>query len=461
MVINMLEFLGSVWWMIITLGILVTFHEYGHFWMARKFGVKVLKFSVGYGNFFWSKKDKHGTEFGIAPIPLGGYVKLLDSRDPDVIITAVDQHLSYNDKPIWQKTLIMFAGPAFNFILAVLLFWAMFVYGKTEIYPTVMNPEKIMLTAGVKSKDRIISLNGYSIKTWQDVSLELITNGLDRKDIDMVVQRQDGEQVSMILPLSNLPENVDESQIFENVGVNPWRQPIPNIVDSVVSGKPAEIAGVKKGDVITEINGEETKDWYDVVNNLNKYINDEIILTILRNTNILHVTIANSVEDENNHSRRIIGIGSQRPDQSSIDYYNSLIFNNSHGFIDAVPVAFNETWRMVTVSLNMMGKIVTGKASLKNLSGPITIAQVANDSASRGLAWFLGFLGLVSLSLGIINLLPIPMLDGGQILFLLFEKVKGAPLSEGFQLKGQLVGIFFLLCFMSIAFYNDILRLVS
>lgn len=457
----MLEFLGSVWWMIITLGVLVTFHEYGHYWMARKFGVKVLKFSIGYGNLFWSKKDKYGTEFGIAPIPLGGYVKLLDSRDPEVVITPENQNLSYNGKPIWQKTLIMFAGPAFNFILAVLLVWAMFIYGKTEIYPTIMKPEKILLAAGAENKDRILSLNGYPVKTWQDVSLELITNGLDRKDIDMTVQREDGEKVAMTLSLSNLPENIDENDIFEQVGINPWRQPVPNIVDNVVAGKPAEIAGVKKGDKIIEINGEQTSDWYDVVDQLNKFIDDEIILTILRNNNTMHVTIANSVEDENNHSRRIIGIGSRSPDQSSIDYYNSLIFNNSYGFIAAMPAALNETWRMITVSLDMMGKIVTGKASLKNLSGPITIAQVANDSASRGFAWFLGFLGLVSLSLGIINLLPIPMLDGGQILFLLFEKIKGAPLSEEFQLKGQLVGVFFLLCFMSIAFYNDILRLVS
>ena len=457
----MLEFISSVWWMLVTLGVLVTFHEYGHFWMARKFGVQVLKFSVGYGKLFWSKKDKHGTEFGLAPIPLGGYVKLLDSRDPDVEVTASNLHLSYNSKPIWQRALIMFAGPAFNFILAILLFWMMFVYGKTEIHPTLFNPEKILLASGAQNKDRIVSLNGYSVNTWQDVSLELITNGLDRQDVEMTLKHEDGEIETISLKLSHLPESVDETKIFELIGLHAWRVPLLNIVETLAPGKPAELAGVLKGDRIVAINGEQTEDWYAVVDKLNKFITDEINLTILRNNNTLNVTISSTVESDNDSSKRIIGIGSQRPDEASVKYYNSLVFSNSYSVLDAIPVAVNETWRMTSVSLNMMGKIITGKASLKNLSGPITIAQVASDSAARGIAWFLGFLGLVSLSLGIINLLPIPMLDGGQILFLLFEKIKGAPLSEDFQLKGQTVGILFLLCFMSIAFYNDILRLVS
>lgn len=447
--------------MLVTLGILVTFHEYGHYWVARRFGVKVLKFSVGYGKLFWSKVDKHGTEFGFAPIPLGGYVKLLDTRDPDVEVSAQDQHLTYNSKPIWQRGLIMFAGPAFNFILAIVLFWMMFVYGKDEIRPTINSPENILLASGAKAKDRIVSLNGYTVNTWQDVSLELITNGLDRKDIELTVQHAGGGLEQLNLKLSDLPEGTDETEIFKHIGLKAWRVPLSNVVDNLADGKPAQQAGVLVGDKIIAVNGDKTEDWYAVVTMLAKHINGEINLEILRNNNTLNVTIANAVEDDTNSSRRIIGISPQSPDYAEREYYQSLIFSNSYGFFEAIPVAVNETWRMVTVSLNMMGKIVTGKASLKNLSGPITIAQVANDSAARGVAWFLGFLGLVSLSLGIINLLPIPMLDGGQILFLLFEKIKGSPLSEEFQLKGQTVGIIFLLCFMSIAFYNDILRLVS
>ncbi|MCB1603708.1 MAG: RIP metalloprotease RseP [Gammaproteobacteria bacterium] len=457
----MLEFISSVWWMIVTLGILVTFHEYGHYWVAKKFGVKILKFSIGYGKFFWSRKDKHGTEFGIAPIPLGGYVKLLDTRDPDVIVTEADKNLTYNSKPIWQKSLIMFAGPGFNFILAVLMFWMMFVYGKNEIHPTIGEPQKIMLQAGVLEKDQIVELNGYEVKTWQDVSLELITNGLDRQDISMKVKRDDGYVYDLQLPLSKLPDDIEETELFDYIGINPWRVPISNRVDGVAESKPAEIAGIKAGDVILEINGEETPDWYAVVEKINKYIKGELNLLILRNGNTFNVTISQSVFDEIDKNRRIIGISSEQTDEESREFYRSLVFSNSYGLLDAVPAAFNETWRMITVSVEMMGKIVTGKASLKNLSGPITIAQVANDSASRGVAWFLGFLGLVSLSLGIINLLPIPILDGGQLVFLLFEKIKGAPLSEEFQLKGQTIGIIFLLCFMSIAFYNDILRLVT
>jgi regulator of sigma E protease len=289
----------------------------------------------------------------------------------------------------------------------------------------------------------------------------MITNGLDRKDIDMTVVDENGLKRELVLKLSQLPNGVDESEIFDEIGLSSWKVPRANIVDTLSEGKPAQLAGILKGDKILSVNGDVTNDWYDVVAMLNKHIAGELNLLILRNNNTLSVTIGAAVEDETDSSRRIIGIGPTEVHEEHIEFYNSLIFNNSHGVFKAIPVAINETWRMISLSVNMMGKIVTGKASLKNLSGPITIAQVANDSASRGVAWFLGFLGLVSLSLGIINLLPIPMLDGGQLLFLLFEKIKGAPLSEAFQLKGQTIGIVFLLSFMSIAFYNDILRLVS
>ncbi len=456
----MLEFISSIWWMLVTLGVLVTFHEFGHFWVARKFGVHVLKFSVGFGKFFWSRIDKKGTEIGFAPIPLGGYVKMLDTRDPAINHSDFEYSQTYNSKPIWQRALIMFAGPAFNFVLAVLLFWGMFIYGKDEIKPILGEPTKLLLQAGAKKQDQIVSINGYPVKTWQDVTLELVTESLDRKDIELTVLRNNNEVKHLKLELSKLPEDSDETKVFENVGLKAWRIPLQNRVYTLAPGKPAELAGVEKGDRVIAVNGEETKDWYDVVTLLNKHIDSEINLTILRNNNTLNVIIAHAVDDESG-TRRIIGIGQQPPSETDKEYYRSLVFSNSYGVFEALTTAFKETWRMTTVSLNMMGKIITGKASLKNLSGPITIAQVANDSASRGVAWFLGFLGLVSLSLGIINLMPIPMLDGGQLLFLLFEKIKGSPLSEEFQLKGQTVGVIFLLCFMSIAFYNDILRLVS
>jgi regulator of sigma E protease len=456
----MLEFISSVWWMLVTLGVLVTFHEYGHFWVARKFGVHVIKFSVGYGNFFWSKKDKHGTEYGIAPIPLGGYVKLLDVRDPDITVPESSYHMTYNSKPIWQRSLIMFAGPGFNFILAVLLFWMMFVYGKAEIQPTLNQPEKLMLEAGVKAKDKIKSINDYPVQTWQDVSLERITNGLDRNDISIIVEHENGDNESFQLKLSDLPKTIDESNMFEAIGISPWKIPYSNMVGKVSENLPAENAGLLAGDIILSINDEVTSDWYDIVEKINKFSKSALNLIILRNNNTLNVSIPHSVKADKS-SKRIIGIYASEPSEEDVDFYKSLFFKHSYGVIAAFPAAINETQRMIAISLEMMGKIITGKASLKNLSGPITIAQVANDSASRGLAWFLGFLGLVSLSLGIINLLPIPMLDGGQLMFLLFEKIKGSPLSEGFQLKGQTIGIIFLLCFMSIAFYNDILRLVS
>jgi len=455
----MTSILGSIFWLIITLGVLVTFHELGHFWVARLFKVKVLRFCVGFGKPIWSRLDKQGTEIAVAPIPLGGYVKLLDTRDCDV--EASDMDKTYNQKPIWQKFLIMFAGPAFNFILAFILYWLMFVVGKDEIQPTLSTPTQIMQSSGFQNKDKIKSVDGEQIRTWSDVSLHLITAGIDRRDINIEVETDSGTRINRQLALSKVPSDVSEEALLEYIGLKPYRLPAPAVLDQLDEKLPAAQSGMQKDDVIVKINQQNVADWYDVTQIISAIKSGPVVVEVLREGELKTFTVPHLMPDPENADRKVLGIRSYPPSEQDIAYYRSLFYTLSYGPVESVSQAVKQINKITVKSLEMMWKLVSGKASLKNLSGPITIAKVANDSASRGFSWYLSFLALVSLSLGIINLLPVPMLDGGQMLFLVFEKIKGSPLSEQFELKAQFIGMFLLISLMSLAFYNDILRSVS
>lgn len=454
----MLTVLTSVFWLIITLGVLVTFHELGHFLLARLFGVRVLRFSVGFGKPLWSRFDRHGTEIAVAPIPLGGYVKLLDERDCEV--SAADKHRTYNHKPAWQKFLIMFAGPAFNFILAFVLYWMMFVVGKPEIKPTLGEPVKLMASAGFSDKDQLIEVDGEPINTWSDVSMYLITAGLDHRDIKVTVKTARGSLQEKTLPLSKLPQGIKETEMMTAIGLQPWRMPVPAIMGDLSPQLPAAQAGLQSGDLITEVNGTTVKDWYDLSEKIGQ-TTAPVRLSYMRNGQTKKAVIETFATDPDNPKRQVIGIRPMQPDEQVREYAQSLYYELSYGPVKAIPMAWQEMLKITGKSIEMIGKLLQGKASLDNLSGPITIAQVAGDSAARGFSWYLSFLALISLSLGIINLLPVPMLDGGQILFLLFEKIKGAPLSERFEVRAQLVGMMLLVSLMTLAIYNDILRTLS
>lgn len=455
----MTEVLGSIFWLIVTLGVLVTFHELGHFWMARLFKVKVLRFCVGFGKPIWSRIDKHGSEIAVAPIPLGGYVKLLDIRDCEV--TEEDREVVYNYKPFWQKFLIMFAGPAFNFILALFLYWLMFVVGKNEIQPTLGEPTQLMQQAGFQNKDQLKRIDGQEIKTWTDVSLSLITAGIDRRDIEVEVLTDSGTHLNRNIPFSQVPTDVSEENLINYIGLEAYRVPVAARMGKLDENLPAALAGLQEGDLLLKVNGQDISDWYAVVEIISAIESGPIEVDYMRNQVLHSVSIPALMADPDDSSRRVLGIRPMAPTEEERAYYNSLFFTLSYGPIESIPQAFKQVVKITSKSLEMMWKLVTGKASVKNLSGPITIAQVANDSAARGFSWYLSFLALVSLSLGIINLMPIPMLDGGQILFLTFEKIKGSPLSEQFEMKAQFIGMFLLISLMSLAFYNDILRSVS
>jgi regulator of sigma E protease len=457
----MSDFLSPILWLLVTLGILVTFHELGHFLAARYFGVKVLRFSIGFGRPFWSFKDRRGTEIAVAPIPLGGYVKMLDEREGPV--PDSEKAMSYNSKPAWQKAVILFAGPFFNLMLAVFVYWLMFVVGKPEIVPALGEPTALLAEAGAQSRDRLTAINGEKIRNWQDVSLELLAAGLDKRDTQIVVRRGE-KQIALQLPLSKLPEAIKEETLFKAIGLKPWQPRLSNEVAKAPADLPAARAGVRPGDRILTVNGEATPSWQAVVETLARWQQQNpdspLELRIQRGSRQLTITIPAMVTDAST-GRRIIGISPHPPSEADTAFAKSLVYTLKLDPLSAIPAAVAETWRMSKATLGMFDRMLTGKASLKNISGPITIARVASDSAGMGLSWFLAFLALVSLSLAIINLMPVPMLDGGQLLFLGLEKIKGSALSEQFHWRAQTIGLLLLLGLMGVAFYNDILRLVS
>ncbi|NIJ68317.1 RIP metalloprotease RseP [Xanthomonas sp. 60] len=449
----MTEFFRSVWWMIVSLGLLVTIHEFGHYWVARRCGVKVLRFSVGFGKPLWSRRDRHGTEFAIAAIPLGGYVKMLDEREVDV--HPQERGQAFNHKTVWQRIAIVAAGPLANLLLCMLLLWAMFVLGKQDYSATVGRVTGMAQAAGLQAGDRILTVDGRPVATVGDASMALTAAAMDREDAALEVMDTQHQTHERTLPLSRLPAGFDERRVAVQAGLNWqfWLQPAQ--VDRVLDD--AAVAGVMQpGDLILAVDGEriESVDQvYPAVQVLGQRGGPGMIDVLRGGERLaLEVTPREGVDGRQQKVWQL-GIGFA---QDYTPAYDTVL---KHGPLAAVPVAIRETGRLASDSLAMMRRIVTGSASLQNVSGPVTIARVANVSAQRGVDWFLQFLALLSLSLCIINLLPIPVLDGGHLLYYLIELVKGSPLSERAMAAGQFVGLALLAGLMGLAFYNDILGL--
>ena len=445
------EFFGSVWWLLVTLGLLVTFHEFGHFIVARWCGVKVLRFSVGFGKPLWMRRDRHGTEFAIAAIPLGGYVKMLDEREGEVAPEELNQ--AHNRKPVGQRMAIAAAGPAFNLIFTVFAFWLMFVVGKPDFLPIVAAPTGVAAEAGIEAGDRITAINGSAIDSWSKAIQKIGENAVGRFDTPVEVRTADGADATRVLAFSKLPAEVDENELFDRIGLSLQPRKQAAIIGRVSADMPAAVAGLKAGDRILRINGHEVTEFADIESLVPEQaaLNPELAIVIKRADEQLDIKLkAKEIKAADGKSRFVIGIASTDAHDATLKY----------GPFDAIPRAFAETWDTTKSSLGMIKMLVVGRASLDNLSGPITIARFANGSAQLGLAWFLGFLALISLSLAIINLLPIPILDGGHLLYYLIELIKGSPVSESSQIAGQYVGLMMLVALMGLAFYNDILRLI-
>ncbi|MFT4247974.1 MAG: RIP metalloprotease RseP [Pseudomonas sp.] len=447
----MSDLLGSIWWMIVSLGVLVTFHEFGHFWVARRCGVKVLRFSVGFGRPLWSCRDRHGTEYAIAAIPLGGYVKMLDERESNV--HPAERALAFNGKSVWQRIAIVAAGPAANLLLCMLLLWAMFVIGKQDYSATLGHVDGLAEQAGLKAGDRVLSVDGRGVASWSDASMLLTTAAMDRRDVLIRAVDADGGARAATVRMSQLPAGFAEQRVPELAGFG-WQFQTQPAQVSEVAPRSAADGVLKPGDRIVAIDGRPIQAADQVAPQIQALgeRGGTGMVEVERDGDrlALELTPAREAGADGRAAYRIgiaLGRGTPPPYDTRLQY----------GVFAAVPAAIRETGRMAGDSLGMIRRMLTGHASVKNISGPITIAKVANASAKRGVDWFLYFLALLSLSLAIINLLPIPILDGGHLLYYLIELVKGSPLSERAMAAGQYVGLAVLAGLMGLAFYNDIL----
>ncbi|HLS83924.1 MAG TPA: RIP metalloprotease RseP [Arenimonas sp.] len=444
----MSEFFGSVWWLIVSLGVLVTFHEFGHYWVARRCGVKVLRFSVGFGKPLWKRLGKDGTEYVVAALPLGGYVKMLDEREGEVPAGERDQ--AFNAQPVGRRIAIVAAGPLANLLLCVALLWAMFLIGKPDSLPEVGRAEGIAAEAGFAPGDRILAVGDRDIRTLTEAGIALATAAIDREPTQVRVRTAEGDERLRSLPLDRPGLALDEERPFSSLGLVPaW----PPVIGGVAPGTAAD-GLLQPGDRILALDGEPILTWDQLPVRLQASAGRDrpLPLRIERDGRERTVDIQPRLVETDRGQVWQLGVLAAAPEA------NALL---RHGPLAAVPAALSETWRMTRDVTGMLWRMVTGQASLKNISGVITIARVANTSASLGPAWFFSFLAILSLSLCIMNLLPIPILDGGHLLYYLIELVKGSPVGERALIAGQYIGLVLLAGLMGLALYNDILRLGS
>jgi regulator of sigma E protease len=448
------DVLGSVWWLIVSIGLLVTFHEYGHFWVARRCGVKVLRFSVGFGKALWSRRGADGTEYMIAAIPLGGYVKMLDEREAEVPASELDR--AFNRQPVWQRIAIVAAGPVANLLLCVALLWGMFVIGRPDYQPVLGQVQGLAAQSGLQRGDTLLEVDGRATPTWSEAALALTTAALDRKDIAVEVRTPSGGTTKRRLRLSALPPGSEEARAIELAGITPRHRLLPPVIGAIASGTPAH-GVLAEGDRVTAIDAQPVTSFDDIgplVQALGKR-DGAAMVEVERGGERLALPLRPQLrKGSDGGTYWALGI---RPAPAQAPAYDASL---RYGPVQALPAAVRETGKLFSESIAMIGRLFSGRASVENVSGPITIARYANASAQLGPAWFLNFLALLSLSLAIINLLPIPLLDGGHLLYYLIELVKGSPLSERAMAAGQYLGLALLAGLMGLAFYNDILGLV-
>lgn len=451
-----MEFLQSVLSLIITLGILVTIHEYGHFWVARRCGVKVLRFSVGFGKPIFSWYDKQGTEFAIASIPLGGYVKMLDEREGEV---PSDQlHLAFNRQTIGKRIAIVSAGPIANFLFAIFAYWLMFILGFTVVAPVIgsVDEPSVAANAGVTAQQEIVAVDGETTNSWQSVNLGLLNRLGDTGKVELSLKEAGDDTPSIVsININRWLADQEMPNPVVDLGIHPYQPEIPPLIGLVSENGSASAAGLQPGDRIIAVNGNEVNDWMDFVDVVRRSANVALAVEVLRGT----TTITVDLTPQEKHIAEgqvvgFIGAGVEQP-----QWPDHMIREIHYGPIDALTASLNKTWSDTVMTLSSIKKMIEGLISVKNLSGPITIARIANSTIQSGLETFLSFLALLSVSLGVLNLLPIPVLDGGHLLYYFVELIRGKPLSEKTQLFGLKIGISLVLMLMFVAFYNDLLRL--
>ncbi len=449
-----MQIIETVLALALTLGILVTLHEYGHFWVARRCGVKVLRFSVGFGKPMFSWYDKHGTEFAIAAIPLGGYVKMLDEREGPVPEELRDQ--AFTSKPPGQRIAIAAAGPVANFIFAIFAYWLLSVVGVTHVAPIVgqIADESVAERVGLQEGMEIHAVDGHRVSSWRDVNMRILERTGEHGSISMEVS-EDGARGTVSGELSGWGLSDDTPNPLAEFGITPWRPAVPPVLGQISEGGRAEAAGLRPGDRIVAVNGEAIGSWFELVDFIRKAPEQTLQVTVERNGSEQSLSVTPEARtEESGESIGFVGAGVE-----AISWPEEVLRDVSYGPFAAIPVALSETWADTRLTLVAIKKMVTGLLSPTNLSGPITIARVAEASVSSGFEDFVRFLAYLSVSLGILNLLPVPVLDGGHIVYYTIEALRGKPLSEQAQAFGLRIGMAMILTLMVFALYNDLMRL--
>jgi len=440
---------------LVALGVLVTFHEFGHFWVARRCGVKVLRFSVGFGTPLVRWHDRQGTEFVIAAIPLGGYVKMLDEREGDVPPALVGQ--SFNRKPVGQRIAIVAAGPVANFLLAIFFFWVLAMLGSQQIRPVIGTVENgsPAAAAGLTAGQEIVSVDGKPTNGWSAVNLQLVRRLGESGTLNIGV-RDEGSSTEQQrqVKLDQWLKGADEPDPIRSLGLQPWRPAIEPVLAEIDPKGPAGAAGLKTGDRLLGIGGQSVNEWQQVVDSVRARPGAQVVVRVERDGAPLDVPVTLGVKGEGEAAAGYLGAGVKAGQWPA-----SMLREVSYGPLEAVGEGLSRTWNMSVLTLGSLKKMLFGELSVKNLSGPITIAKVAGASAQSGVGDFLNFLAYLSISLGVLNLLPIPVLDGGHLLFYLVEWARGRPLADRVQGWGVQIGISLVLGVMLLALINDLGRL--
>lgn len=439
-----------------TLAVLVAVHEFGHFWVARRCGVKVLRFSIGFGKVFLRWRDRLGTEYALSAVPLGGYVKMLDEREGEV--PPDEQHLAFNRKPVLSRIAVVAAGPLANFLLAIVAYWALFMAGESGYAPVIGEVEagSVAEVAGLEPGQEIVAVDGETTPTWQALSFKLLERIGDTGPIRFATRYPESDVIYESRGhLKEWLAGEDNPDLYAGLGISLYMPPIEPIIDEVVSDSPAERAGLEVGDRILSTDGTDMMLWADWVDYVRQRPGETLQVVVDRAGSRLTLPLVpESISGDDGEQIGRVGVGvliPTMPESQRRDF--------QRGPLESLAAAGERTADLVGFTLSSMVKMVQGLISPKNLSGPITIAKVATTSAKSGLESYIGFLALLSVSLGVLNLLPIPVLDGGHLLYYSIELLVGRPVPERVQMVGYQIGLFLVISLMAFALYNDFSRL--